>query len=104
MDSLLGENEPQGWLSYSVFAVAGLLIYASICSVFRFRRVTDLRAKYGFNDRISLRCMTNEQAHHIVKQLAAYESPICFDLALRIALFRVFYHRRKRESTRTARR
>ena len=93
MASLTGLTAPQGWVSYSVLAVAGLLVYTATCSLVRFRRIANTRAKYGFHDRASLRRMTNEEAHQIVKQLASLEAPTFYDLALRMALFRVHSHR-----------
>ncbi|KAM3449998.1 hypothetical protein MY3296_006459 [Beauveria thailandica] len=90
MLSLLRLSAPQGWISYLVLTVTGLLVYTVVCSVFRFRRIRKTRAQYGFHDRASLGHMTNEQAHHIVKQLASLEAPTFFDLALRMALFRTY--------------
>ncbi|OAA47250.1 67 kDa myosin-cross-reactive antigen family protein [Beauveria brongniartii RCEF 3172] len=90
MSSLSGLSAPQGWISYLVLTVIGLLVYAVVCSAFRFRRIGKTRAQYGFYDRASLGHMTNEQAHHIVKQLASLEAPTFFDLALRMALLRTF--------------
>ncbi|KAM3527685.1 hypothetical protein MY4038_006246 [Beauveria bassiana] len=90
MISLSDLSAPQGWILYSVLTVSGLLVYAAVCSVFRFRRIGKTRAQYGFHDRASLGHMTNEQAHHIVKQLASLEAPTFSDLALRMALFRTY--------------
>ncbi|KAM3427471.1 hypothetical protein NHJ13734_008965 [Beauveria thailandica] len=90
MLSLSRLSAPQGWISYLVLTVTGLLVYAVVCSVFRFRRIRKTRAEYGFHNGASLGHMTNEQAHHIVKQLASLEAPTFFDLALRVALFRTY--------------
>ncbi|OAA64126.1 hypothetical protein LEL_10646 [Akanthomyces lecanii RCEF 1005] len=90
MASLTSLTAPQGWVSYPVLVVAGLLVYTATCSLVRFRRIANTRAKYGFHDRASLRRMTNEEAHQIVKQLASLEAPTFYDLALRMALFRTY--------------
>ncbi|KAJ6781785.1 hypothetical protein PWT90_10249 [Aphanocladium album] len=81
---------PRGWAVYSILAAAGLLTYASLCAVVRFRRIANTRTKYGFYDRAALKNMTNEQAHFIVNQLASFEAPILYALSLRLALFRTY--------------
>jgi hypothetical protein len=77
------------WAFYSGAVVAGLVGYASLCSALRFRRVNSFKAIYGFHDRESLSRMTNEQAHAIVKAAGSKEFPLFYDLALRVALFKV---------------
>ena len=89
MESLQHLTGLGGYASYSIIAGTGLIAYLAICSFLRLKRINDTQEKYGFTSRESLRTMTNEQAQAIVKQLASLESPICYDLSLRIALFKV---------------
>lgn len=77
------------WVFYPSVFVAGLVGYASLCSALRFRRVNGFKAKHGFHDRESLSQMTNEQAHSIVNAAGSKEFPLFYDLALRVALFKV---------------
>lgn len=70
-------------------ALGGFLGYVGLCSALRFQRINRLQKKYGFTTRESLSRMTNDEAQQISLMAAQYEFPLFYDLALRVALFRV---------------
>lgn len=70
-------------------ALGGFLGYVGLCSALRFQRINSLQKKYGFTTRESLSRMTNDEAQQISLMAAQYEFPLFYDLALRVALFRV---------------
>ena len=71
------------------FVVAGLALYAGLCSTLRFRRIKRMQAQYNFQDRASLSRMTNQDAQEIAKIVIWSEFPIMYDLAMRVALLKV---------------
>lgn len=82
--------EPNAVLTSRLPFVALLLVgYVTLCSSLRFKRVESLQRKFGFQSRNSLGRMTNDQARDIVYSFASYEFPMFYDLAMRVALFRV---------------
>lgn len=66
-----------------------LSCYAILCSTLRFRRINNLRARYGFTDRSSLRKMTNEEAQKISRHMAYSEFPSMYALSLKLGALRV---------------
>lgn len=78
-----------GFLSWPALILLGFTSYAALCSLFRFRRLQSVRARYGYTDRASLARMTNQDAHEISKNLIYLEFPLFYDLSVRLALFEV---------------
>lgn len=82
--------EPNATLASRLPFVALVLMgYIAVCSSLRFKRVESLQKRLGFQARDSLSRITNTQARDIVYSAASYEFPLFYDLALRVALFRV---------------
>lgn len=80
------------WLSHRIaYTVAGLLAYASLCRLLRFRRLKQMHRKYGFGapDK-PFSSMTNEQAHEILLEISEAEFPTEFERGLQLALLRTY--------------
>lgn len=75
------------WSISAVFV--GLAGYIALCSLLRFRRLESLQSKFNYTDRASLSRMTNQDAFEIVYNMAHWEFPLMYDVALRLALFQV---------------
>lgn len=77
---------PVAWTT--ILAVSAVS-YVTLCYLLRFQRLHSMRSRHKFTDRASLARMTNEDAHAIMKTVVTFEFPKFYDLALRLALFRV---------------
>lgn len=71
-----------------------LVAYLGTVRLFRYRRESTLRARFGYHDRQSLARMTNTEAQLIIKAMASYEFPVMHALSMEFALFKVCSHGR----------
>ncbi|KAF5592609.1 dephospho kinase [Fusarium pseudocircinatum] len=85
---LLTSFAPTSWSGPII--LGALLGYVVLCSLLRFSRINSLRSKLRFHDRASLSRMTNQDAFQIVQNIARFEFPLFYDLAVRLALFETY--------------
>jgi hypothetical protein len=84
---LLISFAPTSWSGPII--LGALLGYVVLCSLLRFSRINSLRSKLRLYDRASLSRMTNQDAFQVVQNIARFEFPLFYDLAVRLALFEV---------------
>ena len=74
------------------YALAGVVVYTSICHILRFRRIKSLQHKYGFftAQRPTLAGMTDQEAWEIQTEIDEAEFPALFEKGLQLALFRTY--------------
>lgn len=63
--------------------------YLLLVAFFRGRRERQMRRKFGYTTRASLKNMTNEDAFRIQNYIAELEFPTIFERSLEFALFKV---------------
>lgn len=83
---IIQDASPRQLLSYTL---VGLVIYPTIVSLLRFRRLRKLHRRYHYPTRESMARMTDNEAWEIQKVISELEFPFMYIKALQFALFRV---------------
>lgn len=80
-------SSPIPFLPLTYYLLPALLIYISLCSFLRHRRIQDLRLLYPPEIYANL---TPTTAQHILLALSQLEAPLIFETSLQFALFRTY--------------
>ncbi|KAJ9316910.1 hypothetical protein DTO271D3_2649 [Paecilomyces variotii] len=84
---IIEDASPRQLLSYTL---VGLVIYPTIVSLLRFRRLRKLHRRYHYPTRESMARMTDNEAWEIQKVISELEFPFMYIKALQFALFRTY--------------
>ena len=73
-----------------MYLIPPMLIYPTVVSIFRYRRLDSMRRKFPYTARSYFASMTTKDAFFIQQALVELEFPFLFEKALQFALFRTY--------------